>query len=270
VVSRDIFSENQAKEDSWESWESKWDKFMEDNQQGESNDASDGRWNDSSDDDAEDRPLWGAADANAGWGSAASKEDEEELEKLFHQQRKQNKEQQREWQQRQKEGFEEFFKQKKNAEETNRRYENRQQEGKARQQQQRQQQQKERQKQRQKQQQKEQQKRPQKDSSQHGWASKFVSFVPYDKAWKEFETNGKVSICYDDIPWPPTAGTISGVSSSSGSGAKKLLRAALIRWHPDKFAKILKRVHEADRARTLEAVKAITRSILDEKARYGC
>jgi hypothetical protein len=72
-----------------------------------------------------------------------------------------------------------------------------------------------------------------------------------------------------DIPWPPAA-SVSGCTASMGEAErKKRLRSALLRWHPDKFGRILGRVRAADRAAVLEAVGAVTKRILHEKRLHG-
>jgi preprotein translocase subunit Sec63 len=58
------------------------------------------------------------------------------------------------------------------------------------------------------------------------------------------------------------------VAGDSAAAKKKKLRVALMRWHPDKFTKIVNRVQEGDRGEVLEAVKAVTRRILEEKKKH--
>jgi hypothetical protein len=64
--------------------------------------------------------------------------------------------------------------------------------------------------------------------------------------------------------------TISGVGTNESlEMRKRKLRAALVRWHPDKWAKVLDCIHESDRAQVVDKVKEVTRRIIEEKKRYG-
>jgi len=72
-----------------------------------------------------------------------------------------------------------------------------------------------------------------------------------------------------DIPWPNGIESVSGtISSDTAAEAKKKLRTALLRWHPDKWAPILEHVAEADRAEVIARVKLVTQRLLEEKQRY--
>ena len=48
---------------------------------------------------------------------------------------------------------------------------------------------------------------------------------------------------------------------------KKLLRKALLRWHPDKWAVVLPRVKEAERALMAEQLSTVTQAIVQQKGR---
>ena len=72
-----------------------------------------------------------------------------------------------------------------------------------------------------------------------------------------------------DIPWLPAASVSGCTVSMDEAERKKRLRSALLRWHPDKFGRILGRVRAADRAAVLEAVGAVTKRILHEKRLHG-
>ena len=78
-----------------------------------------------------------------------------------------------------------------------------------------------------------------------------------------------------DLPWPPAAGrgasaTVSGVVAADDAAArKKKLRAALLRHHPDKFARVIGAVREDERAAVMARIQAVTQRILGEKERFG-
>eukprot|EP00927_Polykrikos_kofoidii_P073234 TRINITY_DN69295_c0_g1_i1.p1 TRINITY_DN69295_c0_g1~~TRINITY_DN69295_c0_g1_i1.p1 ORF type:complete len:431 (+),score=76.76 TRINITY_DN69295_c0_g1_i1:32-1324(+) len=103
---------------------------------------------------------------------------------------------------------------------------------------------------------------------------RFTHFGAWENAWSTFEASargkGGSQLSFAEIPWPQSLPTISGVQEGDdGPARKKKLRTALLRWHPDKWAPILERVRESDRARVTEQVKEVTRRILVEKDRYG-
>lgn len=92
--------------------------------------------------------------------------------------------------------------------------------------------------------------------------------------WEEFELKLKTdsNICYQDIPWPPISQKIINIPSSSSRNSintkdiKLLIRKALIRWHPDKFQKVLSRIqNEEERLKALHMVQEVTRRIIAEK-----
>lgn len=101
----------------------------------------------------------------------------------------------------------------------------------------------------------------------------FLSFEDFDAHWARFEeriTAGGKDLRLLDVPWPLSLATVSGVSACESLAARKTkLRAALKRWHPDKWSKLLDCIHESDRAKVVEKVKEVTRKIIDEKKRYG-
>ena len=78
-----------------------------------------------------------------------------------------------------------------------------------------------------------------------------------------------------DIPFPPRndiAGIaeagLRGVSSDAAAAArKKLLRKALLRFHPDKWAAVLGKVRAEDRAALGDELSTITQALLKEKDR---
>ncbi|CAE8586122.1 unnamed protein product [Polarella glacialis] len=104
----------------------------------------------------------------------------------------------------------------------------------------------------------------------------FASFADFATAWSKFESrlssvgSQSPNLRCSDIPWPTSLPSISGVIPGDGSAEhKKKLRAALMRWHPDKWAPILDRVVEGERPQVMERVKEVTIRILDEKNRLG-
>lgn len=100
--------------------------------------------------------------------------------------------------------------------------------------------------------------------------TRFGSFGDFSQAWKDFEARlAKMkSVRLQDIPWPDGLPSVSGITSSdSPSDAKKKLRTALLRWHPDKWGTILDHVAESDKVDVIARVKLVTQRILDEKKR---
>lgn len=101
---------------------------------------------------------------------------------------------------------------------------------------------------------------------------RFASFQAFEEAWGKFEAKvrDQGAISYADVPWPLSLLTVSGVTSAdSAPERKKKLRAALLRWHPDKWAPLLGRVKDADKQQVITQVKEVTRKILAEKEQYG-
>lgn len=110
-------------------------------------------------------------------------------------------------------------------------------------------------------------------------AKKFNSFADFSAAWSAFEKRlsdrlsgtafvRSAAFLVSDIPWPNGIESVSGtISSDTAAEAKKKLRTALLRWHPDKWAPILEHVAEADRAEVIARVKLVTQRLLEEKQR---
>ena len=73
-----------------------------------------------------------------------------------------------------------------------------------------------------------------------------------------------------DVPFPPSkdpaglaeAGLVRGGDASQ---RKKLLRKALLRWHPDKWAKVTGKVREAELAPLGERLREITQALVEQK-----
>jgi len=102
----------------------------------------------------------------------------------------------------------------------------------------------------------------------------FGSFAEFDAHWARFEQRASAAGARDlrlvDVPWPTSLTSVSGVSAGESLDVRKRkLRAALIRWHPDKWSKLLDCIHESDRTKVVEKVKEVTRRIIDEKKRHG-
>jgi hypothetical protein len=102
---------------------------------------------------------------------------------------------------------------------------------------------------------------------------RFTSFAEFDAYWSRFESRvnaGARDLHFIDVPWPTSLVTISGVGTNESlEMRKRKLRAALVRWHPDKWAKVLDCIHESDRAQVVDKVKEVTRRIIEEKKRHG-
>lgn len=101
----------------------------------------------------------------------------------------------------------------------------------------------------------------------------FRSLAEFDAAWASFEKQVAASVQgmrLLDVPWPSSLPTVSGVEAQESLEVRKRkLRAALVRWHPDKWSRILECIHETDRGQVVERVKEVTRRIIQEKKVYG-
>merc|ERR1712157_555010 len=96
----------------------------------------------------------------------------------------------------------------------------------------------------------------------------------HEEAWTRLEAfleHRSGPIHFADIPWPPPSGMLGGITGvlpgDSAAVAKRRLVAALRRWHPDKWRRILDRVPEQEQNRVMEQVKNIAQRLLDEKAK---
>lgn len=97
----------------------------------------------------------------------------------------------------------------------------------------------------------------------------FASWAEYSATWDAFDRS-KGKIRYEDIPWPNTPGGALGASAScSQADKKKKLFAALRRWHPDKWQSMLDRVIPGDLDDVRRRIKEVTEEILAEKQRAG-
>ncbi|KAF4599793.1 hypothetical protein EYR40_006895 [Pleurotus pulmonarius] len=106
-------------------------------------------------------------------------------------------------------------------------------------------------------------------------------------AWSEYEERWKAlasqtdSLTFASIPWPVVSPprTPAGITSaaivlflysplhSSGQSRKDRIRHAQLRWHPDRFRKVLERVAETDREAVEEGVGIVARCLNDLMAR---
>lgn len=100
----------------------------------------------------------------------------------------------------------------------------------------------------------------------------FGSFAEYDAAWSAFGAEIRKGGCisFADVPWPVGLPAVSGVSADDNLRERRQkLKAAVLRWHPDKWSPVLARVREEERAAVMEKVQEVTRKILDERKQYG-
>lgn len=81
------------------------------------------------------------------------------------------------------------------------------------------------------------------------------------------EAGSSTPIHFIDIPWPDAQGSLTGIAPGDATvTAKRKLAAALRRWHPDKWRRILNCVPEAEQERVMQRVKSIAQRLLEEKA----
>lgn len=99
------------------------------------------------------------------------------------------------------------------------------------------------------------------------------TFPAFQAAWLEFEQRLSVAgtfVGVADVPWPVTPAAALGIGAfDAPKDQKRKLRAAVLRWHPDKWGPILEKTREAERKDVMERVKEVTRMILQEKKRLG-
>jgi len=100
----------------------------------------------------------------------------------------------------------------------------------------------------------------------------FASFTDFDAAWTSLEPkiSGAKPLRCSDIPWPTSLKTVSGIEDSdSAADKKRKLRAALVRWHPDKWGRIMDAVQKDEQSLVMERVKEVTQRVLDEKKHHA-
>ena len=98
------------------------------------------------------------------------------------------------------------------------------------------------------------------------------SFESYQKRWVAFEAKlaqgGTISA--KDIPFPPDAGNISGITSKDDAVTKKKkLKDALMRWHPDKFTAVLAKCSDKDGVgiEVAKRVSEVAKRLIEERKR---
>jgi len=69
------------------------------------------------------------------------------------------------------------------------------------------------------------------------------------------------------VPFPPGSDPagFSTVAAAAMAERKKLLRKALLRWHPDKWASVLPHIKEADRSAMADQLSTVTQAIVRQK-----
>ena len=102
----------------------------------------------------------------------------------------------------------------------------------------------------------------------------FATWSEFDVAFGAFEEALPAAsvVQLADVPFPPAsdpAGLVAaGVSRAGGDPAKrkKLLHKALLRWHPDKWARVLSKVGAADAGALHERLQEITQALVALKS----
>jgi len=98
----------------------------------------------------------------------------------------------------------------------------------------------------------------------------------YESRWMAIASSSK-TLHFEDIPWPvlvrPRSATditannvttfILHPAHSSSQSRRERIRAALLRWHPDRFRRLLQRVSGPERSAVEEGVCAVTRCLND-------
>merc|ERR1719271_1153779 len=94
------------------------------------------------------------------------------------------------------------------------------------------------------------------------------SAAAHERAFKLFERRlaaaQEGSLRLADVPLPPPGAVCS---ARTASARKKAVRAALLRWHPDKFD--LSKFTTEDRDAVADAVADVTRRVVKEKKRLA-
>lgn len=106
---------------------------------------------------------------------------------------------------------------------------------------------------------------------------RFATWDDYESAWTAFETKiaAATTLRFSDVPWPNFSGgrsTATAVGPSnwaSSSGAKKMVFAALRRWHPDKWQPLLDLVAGADLDLVKRRIKEVTEEVIEQKRVLG-
>ena len=104
----------------------------------------------------------------------------------------------------------------------------------------------------------------------------FDSWTAFDQAFTtwEAESAGHETLSLETIPFPPAhdpaglseAGLLRGVSGEGGEqNRKKLLRKALLRWHPDKWMSNASKIRAEELSELTERLSAITQALVEQK-----
>lgn len=112
---------------------------------------------------------------------------------------------------------------------------------------------------------------PSPSHSKHGILSPLAVPVKKKLPWSSFEELLKTasSVTLDDIPFPEPGEPILGVGASAPE-KRKALRCALLRWHPDKFHRVLSKIKDpTERLHAAGLVEAVARRIIAEKEDGG-
>ncbi|KAF7797738.1 hypothetical protein EIP86_008938 [Pleurotus ostreatoroseus] len=98
-------------------------------------------------------------------------------------------------------------------------------------------------------------------------AQKIQPYEEYCRKWELVEQS-EGSLVFSDIPWPTLDASCIGEKevkhfyTSSGKDTRQMVRAELLRWHPDKFGpKYLPRVQLCDRDRVKEKDDLVSRCL---------
>ncbi|KAG6333065.1 hypothetical protein ID866_6027 [Astraeus odoratus] len=103
------------------------------------------------------------------------------------------------------------------------------------------------------------------------------------EAWKSYESrwmalsSSSETLHFQDIPWPvltapesaadittdSIATFILNPAHSSNQSRRERIRSALLRWHPDRFRRLLQRVPESEQSAVEEGICAVTRCLND-------
>lgn len=117
----------------------------------------------------------------------------------------------------------------------------------------------------------------------------YTSWTGYETRWRTLKSSS--SLTFSNIPWPVATSMpimdVEGIdpqlvaefisssdqqqqSQTQASSSKKRIRAALLRWHPDRFnATILKNVVKSDRKAVQDGVGKVVRILNDMLAKEG-
>ena len=95
------------------------------------------------------------------------------------------------------------------------------------------------------------------------------TWATYDKAYADFEKRQlpsalEGSLAFSALPLPPEFGSVAAPAANADE-RKKALRAALLRWHPDKASSFATKFNPQDRHKVIATAAAITRRIILEK-----